>query len=206
MNQDSVPAIVISRLPIYLRMLAYLEAEGKSVTSSQELADRLGLSSAQIRKDLSYFGEFGKQGTGYHIGFLQKQLRQILKIDRVWDMIIVGAGNLGRALGHYESFETHGFRLVGVFDNSEKKIGMMVGGLRIQNVTEMPQVVREKHVQIAVLAVPPEVAQSVADQLVELGVRAILNYAPITLSTPPRVKVYYLDPVVGLQTMTYYLA
>ncbi|MCL5951516.1 MAG: redox-sensing transcriptional repressor Rex [Chloroflexi bacterium] len=206
MSQDSVPAIVIGRLPIYLRMLAYLEMEGKSVTSSQELADRLGLSSAQIRKDLSYFGEFGKQGTGYHIGYLQKQLRQILKIDRVWDMIIVGAGNLGRALGHYEGFESHGFRLAGLFDNSEKKIGTMVGNIKIQDVAEMPQVVREKRVQIAVLAVPPEVAQSVADQLVELGVRAILNYAPITLSTPPRAKVYYLDPVVGLQTMTYYLA
>lgn len=205
MAQDSVPAIVIGRLPIYLRMLAFLEMEGKSVTSSQELADRLGLSSAQIRKDLSYFGEFGKQGTGYHIGYLQKQLRQILKIDRVWDLVIVGAGNLGRALANYEGFESHGFRLIGIFDNADKKIGTRVGNLVISSAAELPRIARDNKVQIAVLAVPAEVAQSVADELIELGVRAILNYAPITLSVPPRVKVYYLDPVVGLQTMTYYL-
>ncbi len=205
MNQDNVPAIVVGRLPIYLRMLAFLETEGKMITSSQELAERLGLSSAQIRKDLSYFGEFGKQGTGYDVSYLQKQLRHILQIDRVWDMVLIGVGNLGRALAHYEGFESHGFRLVGIFDNSDKKIGLKIGNLEIQNVTEVPRVVREKKVQIAVLAVPAEVAQAAADQLVELGVRCILNYAPITLSVPPKVKVYYIDPVVGLQSMTYYL-
>ena len=205
MPLNTVPAIVIGRLPIYLRMLAFLEREGKQITSSQELAERLGFSSAQIRKDLSYFGEFGKQGTGYNIAFLQKQLRQILKIDRVWEMALIGAGNLGRALANYEGFESNGFRIVAVFDSAEKKIGMPVGHLQVQNVTEMGRVIREKKVQIAMLAVPAEVAQSVADQLVELGIRAILNYAPITLGVPPRVKVYYIDPVVGLQSMTYYV-
>ncbi len=205
MSQNSVPAIVIGRLPLYLRMLAFLEREGKTITSSQELAERLGYSSAQIRKDLSYFGEFGKQGTGYNISYLEKQLRQILKIDRVWDMALIGAGNLGRALVHYEGFEAQGFRIVAVFDNAEKKIGMQVGLLTVQSMAELPHVIRDKKLQIAMLAVPAEVAQSVADQLVELGFRAILNYAAITLSVPPKVKVYYIDPVVGLQSMTYYV-
>jgi redox-sensing transcriptional repressor len=205
MPRNNVPAIVIGRLPLYLRMLTFLEMEGKSITASQELADRLGLSSAQIRKDLSYFGEFGKQGTGYNIAYLQRQLRHILKIDRVWDIALIGAGNLGRALANYAGFESHGFRLAAIFDNAAKKVGTKVGELQVQDVAELPRVVREKRLQIAVLAVPAEIAQSVADQLVALGVRAILNYAPITLSVPSKVKVYYLDPVVGLQSMTYYL-
>jgi redox-sensing transcriptional repressor len=205
MPQDSVPAIVVGRLPIYLRMLAFLEMEGKMITSSQELAERLGLSSAQIRKDLSYFGEFGKQGTGYDVAYLQRQLRHILQIDRVWDIILVGVGNLGRALANYEGFESHGFRLVGLFDNSPKKIGTRVGDLEVQDISALARVVQEKKVQIAILAVPAEAAQAMADQLVELGIRSILNYAPITLSVPSKVKVYNIDPVVGLQSMTYYL-
>ncbi len=205
MDVDSVPAIVVGRLPIYLRMLAFLEREGKSITSSQELADRLGLSSAQIRKDLSYFGEFGKQGTGYNIAYLQKPLRQILKIDRVWDVALIGAGNLGRALANYEGFEHQGFRVVALFDNSPQKVGTKVGGLTVEDMAELPRVMREKHLEIAMLAVPAEAGQAVANHLVELGFRAILNYAPITLNVPERVQVYHIDPVVGLQSMTYYL-
>ncbi len=205
MSQDSVPAIVIGRLPLYLRMLAFLEMEGKAITSSQELAERLGYSSAQIRKDLSYFGEFGKQGTGYDIAYLRKQLRQILKIDRIWDVVLIGAGDLGRALAHYRGFGAQSFRLIGVFDNAPHKVGTTVGDFRVQPMEELPRVVHEQKVQIAMLAVPAEAAQRVADQLVEMGIRAILNYAPITLSVPPKVKVYYIDPVVGLQSMTYYL-
>ncbi len=205
MSPKSVPAIVISRLPLYLRTLAYLERENKTVTSSQELSERLGFSSAQIRKDLSYFGEFGKQGTGYNIAYLKTQLREILKINRTWDLVLVGAGDLGRALARYQGFEVDGFHLVAVFDNAAKKIGSKVGGLEVQDVAELPRILREKNVEIGVLAVPAEAAQSVANQLVDAGVRAILNYAPITLNVPPKVKVYYIDPVVGLQSMTYYL-
>ncbi len=205
MPPRSVPAIVVGRLPLYLRTLGFLKREGKTVTSSQELGERLGFSSAQIRKDLSYFGEFGKQGTGYDVGFLEKQLRQILKMNRVWDVFLVGVGDLGRALAHYRGFEQNGFRLVALFDNAAKKIGTSIGALTIQDVKEMPRVVRENKLPIALLAVPAEFAQKVADQLVELGVRAILNYAPVTLCVPPKVKVYYIDPVIGLQGMTYYL-
>ena len=205
MPQNSVPAIVIGRLPLYLRMLAFLEMEGKTITSSQELAERLGFSSAQIRKDLSYFGEFGKQGTGYNITYLEKQLRQILKIDRIWEMVLIGAGDLGRAIAHYRGFGIQNFRIAAVFDNAPDKVGTQVGEFKVQSMEDLPRVLREKKIQIAMLAVPAEAAQGVADQLVELGIRAILNYAPITLSMPPKVKVFYIDPVVGLQNMTYYL-
>jgi len=200
-----VPDIVISRLPLYLRALTFLELEKKQVTSSQELSERLGFSSAQIRKDLSYFGGFGKQGTGYNISYLQKQLRQILKIDRVWDMILVGAGDLGSAVARYQGFAAHGFRLVGVFDNAPKKVGAKVGGLTVEDIAEMPRAVRAKKIEIAVLAVPANDAQPVVDKLVEAGIRSILSYAPITLNLPSNVRVYYIDPVAGLQSMTYYL-
>jgi redox-sensing transcriptional repressor len=205
MAQAPVPEIVVGRLPIYLRMLEFLKKEGKPITSSQELAERLGLSSAQIRKDLSYFGEFGKQGTGYNIDYLQRQLRQILHVDRVWDMLLVGAGDLGRALAHYQGFVPQGFRLVAIFDNAPKKIGTPVGNLVVLDIAELPRFVREKKIRVAILAVPAESASSVAAMLVESGIQAILNYAPITLNVPSYVKVYHIDPVVGLQSMAYYL-
>jgi redox-sensing transcriptional repressor len=205
MATKPVSDVVIHRLPLYLRLLEFLQKEGKPITSSQELSERLGFSSAQIRKDLSYFGEFGKQGTGYNIEYLQKQLRLILHIDQAWEVAIIGAGDLGRALVHYQGFSTQGFRLAAIFDNAPKKIGMTVGDLTVQSTAELARVVREKELRMVILAVPASAAQSVANQLVELGIRAILNYAPITLSVPPEVRVYYIDPVVGLQSMTYYL-
>lgn len=205
MTQDQVPEIVVGRLPVYLRMLEFLRKEGKLITSSQELAQRLGLSSAQIRKDLSYFGEFGKQGTGYNIDYLQKQLRQILHVDRVWEVVLIGAGDLGRALAHYQGFVPQGFRLIAVFDNAPEKIGTLIGNLPVLDVAQLPQWVREKRIRVAVLAVPAESAPGVAAQLIESGIQAILNYAPITLNVPSYVKVYHIDPVVGLQSMAYYL-
>jgi redox-sensing transcriptional repressor len=205
MSQDEVPEIVVGRLPLYLRMLEFLKNEGKPVTSSQELADRLGLSSAQIRKDLSYFGGFGKQGTGYAIDYLLKQLRQILHVDRIWDVVLIGAGDLGRALAHYQGFESEGFRLVAILDNAPKKIGTQVGNLQVQDMAELPRLVHEKRIKVAILAVPANAATSVATKLVEAGICAILNYAPITLNLPPDVRVYHIDPVIGLQSMSYHL-
>ena len=205
MPQTPVPEIVVERLPLYLRMLNFLKREGKVITSSQELSARLGFTSAQIRKDLSYFGEFGKQGTGYNIDFLEKQLRQILKVDRSWDVALIGAGDLGRALVHYRGFTTENFRLVAIFDSASQKIGTMVGELTVQSMNDLPRVVQEKNIKVVILAVPAEVAQQVANKLVELGVQAILNYAPITLAVPENVRVYYIDPVTGLQSMAYYL-
>ncbi len=202
---SDIPDIVIGRLPIYLRALNQLAQQGQSITSSHELGQRLGISSAQIRKDLSHFGEFGKQGTGYQISHLQAQLRQILQVDREWPMIVVGAGDLGRAIAHYRGFVERGFRVVGVFDNDPAKIGTGAEPLKVLNAARMGEFIRERNIKIAMLAVPAEDAQAVADQLVEAGVRAILNYAPITLSMPERVHVQYIDPAMHLQRMTYYL-
>jgi redox-sensing transcriptional repressor len=205
MAEPLVSEVVIDRLPLYLRMLQFLEKEGKQITSSQELAERLGFSSAQIRKDLSYFGEFGKQGTGYNVAFLQQQLRRILHVDQVWDVALIGVGDLGHALANYRGFLEQGFRLVALFDNAPTKIGRTIGGLTVQGMTELARVVRERNLKMVILAVPVEAAQKIAEQLVELGVRAILNYAPITLSVPPDVRVHNIDPVTGLQSMAYYL-
>lgn len=200
-----IPDIVIGRLPIYLRALNQLLAQGQTITSSHELGQRLGISSAQIRKDLSHFGEFGKQGTGYQISHLQAQLKQILQVDREWPMIIMGAGDLGRALAHYRGFVSRGFRVVGVFDNDMAKVGLGNDEWKVMSTDLMDDFIRERHIKIAMLAVPAQNAQEVCDRLVAAGVTAILNYAPITLSVPPHVNVQYIDPVMHLQRMTYYL-
>lgn len=206
MTIEDVPYIVVSRLPIYLRALTLLAEEGQEITSSQELGQKLGLSPAQIRKDLSHFGEFGKQGTGYEIEYLQQQLRRILKVSGKWQMILIGTGDLGRAIVlHYGGFEERGFNIAAVFDRDPRKIGQKLGQFEILNSQLIPQHVRETQIKIAIIAVPASDAQDVAANLIEAGIKAILNYAPVTLSVPPEIKVQYMDPVIYLQRMTYYL-
>jgi redox-sensing transcriptional repressor len=200
-----VPDIVIGRLPIYLRALNHLLEEGKTVTASKDLAERLGISSAQIRKDLSHFGEFGKQGMGYDIAHLRDQIRRILKVDRLWNVAVVGAGDLGHAILQYGGFEGRGFRVACVFDNNPEKIGRRLGRFEICDVAEMSQQLKEREVKVAIVAVPAGAAQAVVYQLVEGGVKAILNYAPITVTVPADVRVQYIDPVTHMQRMTYYL-
>jgi redox-sensing transcriptional repressor len=185
--------------------LNFLTAEGREITSSQELGDRLGISSAQIRKDLSHFGEFGKQGTGYEIQFLREQLLRILQVDRMWEVVLIGAGDLGHALVHYGGFEGRGFRIVAVFDNNPAKIGEKLGALTIQDVSQLGDLVRAQGIQMAIIATPASAAQSVVEALVGAGIRAILNYAPITVTVPSGIKVQYIDPVSHLQRMTFYL-
>jgi redox-sensing transcriptional repressor len=205
MSEKEIPDIIIGRLPRYLRALQWIAQEGQQTTSSQELGKKLGISAAQIRKDLSQFGEFGKQGTGYSVAFLVSQLQQILKIDRVWDMVLVGAGDLGHAIARYQGFADCGFRIVMVFDSDPRKIGSMVGDFVIQDTAGLVQAVRAAGITIAMLTVPADAAQMVVDQLVEAGVRAILNYAPAILKVSEWVHVQYIDPVIHLQRMTYYL-
>jgi redox-sensing transcriptional repressor len=203
---DDIPDIVIGRLPIYLRALTRMAETGEqTTTSSHELGERLGISSAQIRKDLSHFGEFGKQGTGYHIGYLIEQLRHILKLDREWSVALVGAGFLGHALASYDGFLDRGFRISSIFDNDPNKIGMVIGGLAVQSVEELEATVTAERIQVAILAVPADAAQAITNRLVDAGVEAILTYAPISLVVPESVRVQYSDPVVQLQRMTYYL-
>lgn len=201
----AVPDIVVGRLPIYLRALAHMAAEGQRIVASQDLAERLGMSSAQIRKDLSHFGEFGKQGMGYDVTYLREQLRSILNVDRVWDMALVGAGDLGHALAQYRGFEGRGFRITCVFDNNPQKIGRRLGPFEIWDVAELPKLLPELGIQIGIVAAPAGAAQAVVDLMVRSGVRAIVNYAPITVMAPEGVHVQYIDPVAHLQRMTYYL-
>ncbi len=205
MNNKSVPDIIIGRLPIYLRALQRMAELGMSTTSSQELGDRVGISAAQIRKDLSQFGEFGKQGTGYTIAFLIDKLRNILKVDGIWDVAVVGAGDMGHALARYQGFKNRGFQVTMVFDNDPAKIGTKAGDFTIKSTSTMVDEIRLAGIKVAMLTVPAIAAQETADKLVEAGVKAILNYAPISLSVPDDVKLQYLDPAIGLQRMTYYV-
>jgi len=205
MSPIQIPAIVVRRLPIYLRILDFMMREGKEFTSSQELGERLGISSAQIRKDLSHFGEFGKQGTGYEVAYLRKQLQFILQVDRVWDVALVGAGALGTAIAHYGGFEDRGFRVAAIFDTAPDKVGQSLSGITVQQAHKIGPVVRDMGLKVAIVAVPADAAQEVVDNLTDAGVEAILNYAPITLSVPAHVKIEHLDPLVGLQSMCYYI-
>lgn len=204
-RREQVPNIVVTRLPLYLRALTHLRHRGHTVTSSLELGRMLAISPAQIRKDLSYFGEFGKQGMGYEVERLIEALRVILKVDRVWDMALVGAGHLGTAIAHYAGFRDRGFQVAAVFDADRSKVGQRLGELVVRHTDELPRFVQESGVVIGILAVPVEVAQEVAELMLEAGIKAILNYAPITLELPAEVRVHHIDPLIGLQAMTYYL-
>lgn len=204
-HTTDIPDIVIGRLPLYLRALTRLRQAGQDVTSSHELGRHLGISSAQIRKDLSHFGGFGKQGTGYQIEYLIEKLEQVLQVNREWPVAVVGAGNLGSAISHYHGFSQRGFRIAWLFDAAPDKIGERVGDFIVRPIDELEETLLTNHVQIAMLAVPAEHAQDVANRLVNAGVRAILNYAPINLNVPDTVMVQYIDPVVHLQHMTFYL-
>jgi redox-sensing transcriptional repressor len=205
MSRTDIPDIVIGRLPIYLRALSRLQQDGAAITSSQELGRHLGISSAQIRKDLSHFGEFGKQGTGYNVASLIKELERILKVDQEWAVVLVGVGDLGRALAHYAGFAHRGFRITQLYDNDPQKVGQRVGNLDIQPLSKMKAALKKANIKIAMLATPADAAQEVADMLVDAGVRAILNYAPIVITVPENIRVQYIDPVIHLQRMSYYL-
>jgi len=200
-----VPDIIVSRLPVYLRALQRMADAGVINTSSQELGEKVGISAAQIRKDLSQFGEFGKQGTGYNVGYLQNQIARILQVDHEWQVALIGVGDLGRALARYGGFAHRGFRIVALFDNDPAKIGSRLGELDIMSLERLPETVRGKGIRLAMLTVPVEAAQQVTDQCVKAGIDAILNYAPITLRVPEGVRVQHIDPVAHLQRMTYYL-
>ena len=205
MNAKKIPDIIIGRLPVYLRALQRMAEMGLKTTSSQELGEHVGISAAQIRKDISQFGEFGKQGTGYSIEYLVNKLSEILKVNRIWDVVVVGAGDIGHAVANYQGFTDRGFRVAGIFDNDKAKVGKSIGKFVVEDTETMAERIRGGEIKIAMLTVPATVAQEVADKLVQAGVRAILNYAPISLNVPNNVKVQYIDPSTHLQRMTYYL-
>ena len=200
-----IPRIIIGRLPLYLRALSRLKKDGFSYASSRELGKLLDISAAQIRKDLSHFGELGKRGKGYEIDFLVSKLNQILNTDVIWDMIVIGAGDLGSGLARYKGFANRGFKVSAIFDVHPEKIGKEIGGLIVRDIRQMCDFVADNKIQIAVLAIPAEDAQHVIDDLVEVGITAILNYAPIYIKTPDGVQIEHIDPSVHLQKLSYFL-
>ena len=204
-SRSEVPEVVVSRLPQYLRILNRLMEDGITVVSSQQLGEKLQVTPAQIRKDLSYFGRFGKQGRGYSVLDLLERLRQILGVNTYWNVAVVGVGRLGRAIVNYPGFNPDGFHLVAAFDVNSDVIGSDVGGLTVHSLDDLRKVVAERKISIAIVAVPVSHTQEVVDQLVACGIRAILNYAPIIPHVREGVKIRNIDPVLSLQSMTYYI-
>ncbi len=200
----TIPDIVIRRLPVYVRTLNALAERGVESVSSDELADHIGVTAAQIRRDLSYFGKFGKQGKGYDTDFLAGEIGHILRLDRQWDVALVGFGNLGRAIAHYRGF-VPSFRIAAIFDHNDEQVGERVGGVTVQGEDQIAAVIAREGIRIGIIAVPAPAAQGVADRLVAGGVQALLNYAPVVLRVPPTVTVREIDPVGAMQSMTYYL-
>lgn len=203
--EERIPQVVIRRLPLYARALADLEGEQVMVISSLELGQQLQITPAQIRKDLSYFGEFGKQGTGYNVAHLLGEIRRILGLDQQWLMALVGVGQLGRAIATYPGFISEGFEVAAAFDNDPAKIGTPLGELVIQDVRELKGTVAKKGITIGIVAVPASAGQEVVDSLVQSDIRAILSYAPTAVKVPEGVHLRQIDPVLALQSMTYYL-
>ena len=202
---NQIPRIIIGRLPLYLRALNRLQKDGYEYASSRELGKLLDISAAQIRKDLSHFGELGKRGKGYEIEFLICKLNQILNTDNIWKMIVIGAGDLGSGLTRYKGFTNRGFQVSAIFDIDPQKIGKKIGDLVAKDIRELEEYVKTNNIQIAVLAIPAEYAQDVIDDLVDAGITAILNYAPIYLKTPQGVQIEHIDPAVHLQKLSYFL-
>jgi redox-sensing transcriptional repressor len=203
---EGPPDVVVRRLPLYARSLRYLLLEGVESVSSQELGDRINVTAAQIRKDLSYFGEFGKQGIGYDVRKLLQQIEDILGLTQEWPVALIGIGHLGEAIARYEGFRQQGIRIAGLFDSNPTKIGKVINGMTVQRFDDAERVIREQGIRLAIIAVPARSAQEVTDRLVMAGVRAILSYAPTVLQVPEGVWVRYIDPVAILHSMTYYLA
>ena len=203
-NTDA-PEVVVQRLPLYVRVLAQFEVTGAEMVSSEQLGTQLQMTPAQIRKDLSYFGRFGKQGRGYNVNRLSQELRSILGLNRQWNAGLVGVGRLGRAIIAYPGFRPEGFHVVAAFDEDPSVVGSSVGGINVRPIEQIKETVAELGIHIGIVAVPAPNAQSVFDALVESGIKAILNYAPVAPQVPLDVKVRGVDPVLALQSMTYFL-
>lgn len=208
MKSEKISELTTSRLSVYLRCLNTLAAEGIKTVSSQALADQFRLNSAQIRKDLAYFGEFGTRGVGYSVEELRQHLTQILGLDRAHRVGIVGAGNLGTALANYNGFRDSSFAVVALFDNDREKIGRRVGPAQVPvfDVKKLAAVVREREIDVAVVAVPARAAQPVLNQIMSAGVKAVLNFAPARLHARPGVKVKTVDLAISLESLSYFLA
>ena len=201
-----VPEVVIMRLPQYIRILSEMLAGGVETVSSHQLGDMLQVTPAQIRKDLSYFGRFGKQGRGYNVQGLLAELKDIMGLDRSWNVGLVGVGRLGRAILSYPGFAPEGFHIIAAFDSDPNLVGRVIGNLNVQSMNELDTAVKKLDISIGIVAVPSRHAQGVIDRLMDCGIKAILSYAPIAPQGQAGVKIRNIDPVLSLQTMTFYLS
>lgn len=199
-----VPDATVSRLPVYLGLLAEQAQAGVANISSDGLAELAGVNAAKVRKDLSYLGSYGTRGVGYEVGYLVYQVRRELGLTHDWPVVIVGAGNLGQALAGYGGFGDRGFPVVGIVDVDTSKVGSVLGGLRVRHIDELPQLVQSKRINIGVLATPPAAAQDAADRLVKAGVTSILNFASVVLTVPRAIEVRKVDLAVELQILSYH--
>ena len=200
---DSFPNPAVRRLSLYLRQLEAFKKAGRRTVSSKQLGESLNLTDAQVRKDLAYFGQFGHPGIGYRVEDLIGQVRRILGTDRTWNVLLVGAGNLGRALMSYRGFDAKGFCLAAVFDNDPDKAGTRLGDFDVRPLTELAGVVRAMDIQLGIMAVPVDAAQTVADALVRAGVRGLLNFAPASIHVPPEVALNAVDLAVQLEQLSF---
>ena len=205
-DRDGISELTTGRLSVYLRCLTFLESQGQKTVSSHEMAERFHLNSAQIRKDLACFGEFGTRGVGYDVARLKKSLVETLGIDRTRNILVVGAGNLGMALADYTGFNSNGFHIVALIDNDAAKVGRTSrAGIPVLPWERMSEVIRKNHVEIGIIAVPPDGAQTVCDALADAGVQAILNFAPVQVKLRSGLKVKSVDLRINLESLSFHL-
>lgn len=198
-----VPKAVVGRLSLYLREVQHLIRDGKETTNSTELGRLLGVTDAQVRKDLAYFGQFGHPGVGYRCQELVAAIKHIMGTDNIWNVALIGIGNLGRALLRYKGFHEQGFRIVAAFDVDTQLIGGKVEGVDVFHVNELALVVKDQCIRLVAISVPSHAAQSVVDQVVEVGVEGILNFAPVTISVPSQVRVIGVDLAMELEQLAF---
>jgi redox-sensing transcriptional repressor len=199
-----IPEATVARLPLYLRSLLEVEAQGLATISSERLAELAGVNAAKVRKDLSYLGSYGTRGVGYDVEYLLFQMSRELGLTQDWPVVIVGVGNLGHALANYGGFTDRGFPVVALVDADRSKVGEMINGVAVRHIDELSAIADEWHIAIGVIATPAAVAQDVADRLVEAGVSSVLNFAPAVISVPEGVSLRKVDLAVELQILSFY--
>jgi redox-sensing transcriptional repressor len=203
---ERIPGGVIERLPVYLSVLIQLRQSGQATVSSARLGELTDVNPAQIRRDLTHFGSFGRRGIGYDVGVLIDRIQKILGTDHTHRLALVGAGNLGAAIASYDGLRKHGFLVSAIFDADARKVGTRIGDVPVRHIEDLPKVVRDQSIRIGVVAVPPQAAQSVATAMASAGIRVILNYTPSIVDVPPGVTLHNTDPVLELLHTLYYLS
>lgn len=203
MKTLKIPEATIIRLSVYSRHLTQVDRKGIITISSGDIAEGVGVSPAQVRKDLAYFGEFGTRGVGYNVKDLHRYILKILNLSQDWSVSLVGLGNLGLALTTYKGFRERGFVITSIFENDPKKVGTLINGVEVMPVDRLEEIVTANKTQIGIISVPSNAAQDVADKLVSSGVKAILNFAPIVLNVPPEVELRNVDLAVNLEVLTF---